>query len=503
MDSHRQQVSRIAARVTEFYLQKRPYRIYHGSTNSTRKTLFDTDNIIDTSHLNHVLNIELASMTALVEPNVSMEMLVRKTFALGVVPKVVPEFPSITVGGAFSGMAAESSSFAHGLLDDTVSWAEFIMANGEVVELSEESNPEVFHGAARTFGTLGTITLLRVALLQARPFVELTYHPVSSLAEHVTKMSEMMRDPSVQYVDGIIFEKDRGAVISGFQVETPRPDSEVRTFRRAEDEWFYLNAEQLVYSSEKGMSCSITVPLVDYFFRYDRGAFWAAKHVFTYFAVPFNEFTRWLFNPFMGAETLYHGLHENGMAKDNIIQDVVVPLENAHKLIEWIHDTWGIYPLWVCPIRPSLNKSMFSTQISEQSTPGMLISIGIWGPRLPNPLDFVTENRKLEHQLTQLMGMKWLYAQCYYTEAEFWNIYDKAWYDGLRRKCGAEHLPDVYQKTKFDWQAEQKAIDSSLIRWIFSFVWFIWPFPGIYGVLRVLTRSKYLLAKRKPNLIAL
>ncbi|KAI9652913.1 MAG: hypothetical protein M1831_006342 [Alyxoria varia] len=495
MDYHQQQVSKIAAKITGFHRRKQPYRIYHGNTNSTRKVLFDTDNIIDTSQLDNVLNIDLISMTALVEPNVSVETLVQKTFALGVMPKVVPEFPSITIGGAFSGMAAESSSFTHGLLDDTVSWVEFIMAGGAVVELSEKSMPEVFHGAARTFGTLGTITLLRVSLVDALPFVELTYHPVSSVAEHISKMREVMNDQNTLYVDGIIFGESQGVVITGCLTGTPRPGLEVRTFRRSEDEWFYIHAKHFIAGCENGMPRKLTVPLMDYFFRYDRGAFWAAKHVFTYFAVPFNEFTRWLFDPFMDTKTLYHGLHENGMAKDNIIQDVVVPLNKAQELIEWIHETWDIHPLWVCPIRPSINKSMFPTQISEQANSGMLISIGLWGPRLPNPLDFVAENRKLEHRLTDMMGMKWLYAQCYYTEHEFWNVYDKVWYDKLRRTCNAEYLPDVYQKTKFDWQAEQKAINSSWMRWLFSFVWFIWPVPGIYGVLRVLTRSKYLLAK--------
>ncbi len=35
-------------------------------------------------------------------------------------------------------------------------------------------------------------------------------------------------------------------------------------------------------------------------------------------------------------------------------------------------------------------------------------------------------------------------------ENEFWNIYDKQWYDALRTKYHAAYLPGVYDKVRFD-----------------------------------------------------
>ena len=45
-----------------------------------------------------------------VEPRITMEELVRKMMPYGLTIPVVPEFKSITVGGAIMGMGGESAS---------------------------------------------------------------------------------------------------------------------------------------------------------------------------------------------------------------------------------------------------------------------------------------------------------------------------------------------------------------------------------------------------------
>ncbi len=114
----------------------------------------------------------------------------------------------------------------------------------------------------------------------------------------------------------------------------------------------------------------------------------------------------------------------------------------------------------------------------------MIIIIGVWGPRLPNPAGFVAGNRKLERKVREVGGFKWLCAHCYFTEADTgnWEIYDKIWYDALKAKYHATYLPSVHDKIRFDWDAERGAIEGSFVRWLFSFIWWIWPVPGIYGV---------------------
>ena len=59
-------------------------------------------------------------------------------------------------------------------------------------------------------------------------------------------------------------------------------------------------------------------------------------------------------------------------------------------------------------------------------------------------------DRELEHKVRSLGGIKWLYAQGYYTQDEFWAIYDRKWYEAIREKYHATHLPSVYDKVNMD-----------------------------------------------------
>ena len=81
--------------------------------------------------------------------------------------------------------------------------------------------------------------------------------------------------------------------------------------------------------------------------------------------------------------------------------------------------------------------------------------------------------------------MKWLYAHTYYTEDEFWDIYDRTWYDALRVKYHATSLPSVYDKVKIDLDAQRRRSVSG--------IWAIWPFSGLYGVAKAAVGSNYLL----------
>src|SRR5271155_1423850 len=98
MEEHNAAVGHLAREIRQFYDRKEPFRIYHGSTNSTRSLSFRPSTSVDTSALNNVISINAAARTALVEPNVSMDALVAATLPHGLLPPVVMEFPGITVG---------------------------------------------------------------------------------------------------------------------------------------------------------------------------------------------------------------------------------------------------------------------------------------------------------------------------------------------------------------------------------------------------------------------
>ena len=125
--------SRPASADSTIYDRKEAFRIYHGSTNSTRQPAIRGSSYVDTSPLSHVLSVNPKDRTALVQPNVPMDRLVEETLKYGLIPPVVMESPGITVGGGYAGTSGESSSFKHGFFNRTIKRVEVVLANGNVV----------------------------------------------------------------------------------------------------------------------------------------------------------------------------------------------------------------------------------------------------------------------------------------------------------------------------------------------------------------------------------
>jgi delta24-sterol reductase len=165
---HRTDVEVIAAQVRELYHQQEPFRINHGSTNSTRRSVLERKRTIDISHLKYVLDVNVESRTVRVEPNVSMDRLAETTLKYGLIPPVVMEFPGITVGGGYAGTSGESSSFKYGFFDRTIIYVEMILADGKLVTASKTEKADLFHGAAGACGSLGIITLVELQLIEAK-----------------------------------------------------------------------------------------------------------------------------------------------------------------------------------------------------------------------------------------------------------------------------------------------------------------------------------------------
>lgn len=117
MRAHNTAVSHIQQRVSHFHASKTQYRIFHGGTNSTRSLQLDRTKIIDTSMLTNILSVHLppppssSTPTILVEPNTSMSALLAACLAHNILPKVIPELPGITVGGAYSGTSGDLASY--------------------------------------------------------------------------------------------------------------------------------------------------------------------------------------------------------------------------------------------------------------------------------------------------------------------------------------------------------------------------------------------------------
>jgi FAD/FMN-containing dehydrogenase len=435
-DKHRQQVADIAAQVKGYFELKKPFYIYHGSTNATRILSFKRDAMVDTSNLNNVLHVNTNMNTAIVESNVPMDKLVKETLKYGLVPPVVMEFPGITVGGGIQGGAGESGSFKYGCFNQICNSYEMVLANGEIIHASPKENTDLFYGTAGAFGTLGVITSAEVQLIPAKKYVELTYLPVTSFSDAV-KVLERTVKQDYDFIDSIMFGANHGVIIVGSLSDNIV--GSLQQFTRAQDPWFYLHAEKIDAKHEKFTE---TVPLVDYLFRYDRGAFWVGKYAFELFGKPFNRFTRWALNPILHTRKLYQALQESGASQQYLVQDLALPVSKAVSFMEFVDKELQIYPLWLCPIKTNTESPFLSSNLK---TP-LVINVGVWGNRIESREAFLTANKLVEQTLKKLGGKKWFYAHSYYTKEEFWSLYNKSWYDALRKKYAATSLPDVFEK---------------------------------------------------------
>ncbi|KAI1272398.1 hypothetical protein F5Y07DRAFT_379973 [Xylaria sp. FL0933] len=542
MERHRQAVRLIAATVRGYFEKSIPFRIMHGSTNSTRPAhLKSRARFVDIGALKNVLEVDTARRVALVEPNVPMDRLVESTLRHGLVPPVVMEFPGITAGGGFAGTAGESSSFKHGYFDQCVNAVEMVLPDGEIVvakpgrnrrdsesganavnhgdlvntRLGTGEDPEkyadLFHGAAGAVGTLGITTLLELQLIEAKRFVRTTYRRTSTTAEAIRAVREECRKPGNDYVDGMLFSEGHGVVVSGEMTDELPAGEEVRTFSGAWDPWFYMHVRNLTKGLPSSVSSSSSsspsqgtiteyIPLAEYLFRYDRGGFWVGEAAFGYFRpVPFTRFFQWFLDDFLHTRMLYRALHASGESARFFVQDLGIPYDTAEEFIKYTTKSLGIWPLWLCPLKtpkgpsfhPHMRRSSSSTSSATNadatSTTTEMLNIGVWGWGPKDKADFVRVNRALEAKVNELGGMKWLYAHTYYSEPEFWDAFGgREAYEALRTKYRATSLPSVYDKVKV------RTDDEATKGWK-PFVKSLWPVGGLYGIWKGIQSKDYML----------
>jgi delta24-sterol reductase len=435
-ERHQDKVAAVAKQIRSYYGTGTPFKVFHGSTNSTRILSFRKSEMVDVSNLTDVLSIDTDRRTALVESNVPMDRLVKATLAHDLLPPVVTEFPGITVGGGIQGGAGESSSFKWGFFNQAVNWVEYILADGSTIRTSPNKHADLFYGAAGSCGTLGVISAVEIQLIPAKKFVQLTYLPVTSFSDALQTLRQAIGEAH-DFTDGVMFGKKHGVIITGKL--TNDTVGNVQRFSRAHDPWYYLHAQKIDHTKTVTTE---TVPLEDYLFRYNRGAFWVGKYAFERFGIPCNACTRFLLNPILSTRKLYQALQASGASQEYLVQDLTLPIKNAEAGLEYIDKLTGIYPLWLCPIKPEPRSPLLCNGLHAP----LAINVGVWGPRVTNYEEFKKINRKLEARVAQLEGKKWMYAHTYYTKEEFWRIYDKKWYDALRQKYKATTLPSVFEK---------------------------------------------------------
>lgn len=439
---HQSKMNKLAQQMKQYsqHPSSKKLRFFHGSTNSTREQNIKDYYSIDISNLGDVLEVNTTEKYALVEPNVSMDKLVQATLAYGLIPPVVMEFPGITVGGAINGATIEASSYKYGQFNDNCLAYELLLGNGDIVWATEKENKDLFYGISGSYGTLGLITAVKVKLIPSAPLIRTVFSCTTSYQDTVDTLAQDIKESTADFLDAILFSKDSGVVIKGYFHH--RKDKRVQRFSKASNRWFY---EEVKKVSKRGKDKELLIPIYDFLFRYNRGAFWMGEYTFSYLHLPSNRITKTLLNPFMNTRKLYDGLHALNISQNYFIQDFYCPIEKTLEFLKKSENDLSIFPLWLCPIKPTKTLQKLSPSFIPTS---MLIDIGIWGQSKKYISNTVGLNKKFETYAKELSARKMLYAHTYYSEDEFWNIYDKKWYEILRKKYHAERIfPSVWEKT--------------------------------------------------------
>jgi hypothetical protein len=184
---------------------------------------------------------------------------------------------------------------------------------------------------------------------------------------------------------------------------------------------------------------------------------------------------------------MYTALHASKMQQHHIVEDLAVPLDQTVPFLEYLESDFSIYPLWLCPLK------FQATGLTIKHLPretDMMLNVGVWGPWDKKHKSFKEANLALEKFVKEKKGVKWLYAQTFYTEEEFWEIYDREKYERLRIKYGATKLPNVYDKVK---QPNQQKAQTSILAALWEAIFGLWLIGGLYGLFQAWRRAQYVL----------
>src|SRR3954466_11149145 len=133
-----------------------PVRLGKRTSNLFRTRAATTAPRLDVSGFSGVLTVDTEARTADVLGMTTYEDLVDAVLPYGLMPLVVPQLKTITLGGAVSGVGIESSSFRNGTPHESVIEMDVLTGDGRIVTASlTNEHADLFRAFPNSFGTLG------------------------------------------------------------------------------------------------------------------------------------------------------------------------------------------------------------------------------------------------------------------------------------------------------------------------------------------------------------
>lgn len=396
---------------------------------------------IDLREFNQVISIDVERKVAVVEGLVTYEQLVDATLEHNLLPTVVPELKTITIGGAFTGVGIESSSFKYGLVHETIISAEILLSNGEVVFCDKDNNSDLFYCFPNSYGTLGYALQVSVGLINIKPYIQLTNETFSNKTDFCEAIEgyALNKPKHIDYLDGVIFNESEMVITKARFVDNAPKLSNYRYMKI-----FYK-------SLLKKKTDYLTIK--DYIWRWDTDWFWCSRFFGMQNPILRLILGKWILNSksFWKIRKLVNTnpwlsriIEKLTGPQESVIQDVEIPINNSGKFIDFFFKHIPIRPIWVCPVKPLSSDQYFPLYTLDSNK--LYLNFGFWqGVPSKQPDGFY--NRKIEKCVQDLDGHKSLYSNSYYSKAKFWSIFDKHTYQTIKSKYDPNNqFSDLYTK---------------------------------------------------------
>ena len=403
---------------------------------------------LDTTGLTGVRVVDVGTCTAEVDGMCTYEDLVDATLPHGLMPLVVPQLRTITLGGAVTGLGIESSSFRNGLPHESVLEMDVLTGTGEIVTATPEGeHADLFRGFPNSYGSLGYATRLVIELEPVTGHVALRhirFHDLDSLCAAIGEVVATREHDGerVDFVDGVVFARDEAYLTVARHTSESGPPSD-------------YTGQQVFYRSLQHDGPEPRRDLLtthDYLWRWDTDWFWCSRA----FGAQ-NPRVRRLWPSRWRRSSVYWKLvaldqrlhvsdrieaRKGNPPRERVVQDVEIPLARTAEFLDWFLDTVPIEPIWLCPLRLRGNRSWDLYPLAPGET---YVNVGFWSS-VPGGEPGAT-NRAIERMLGALDGHKSLYSESFYTREEFDALYGGDAYAVLKAKHDPSgRFPDLYDK---------------------------------------------------------
>lgn len=427
---HERKVQRIARQLRErkgdrpVSLQKRAVSHMVPRSDDPRRK----DDKVDISDLDHIISIDPVRRVCVAEPGVTFVDLVEATLAHGLVPIVVPELKTITLGGAVAGCSIESMSYRYGGFHDGCLAYEVITGRGEVLRCTPENEHQlVFQMLHGTFGTLGIISELEFRLVPAKPFVRVTYERYTDLEAYKAAIRRHYEAQDIDFMDGIIHSPELYVLCAGDFVDAA-------PYTHSYD-WMRIYWKSTATRTEDYLRTA------DYFFRYDKGV----TNV-----MPSSFLGRLLLGRFVSSNEVLRLAQRfpwlAGGARPPITLDTFIAFGKVTEFLTWYRDAFRHYPLWCVPYKVVRPYEWLAPAYRPPVDDPLYLDLAVYG--MKQPPDGIDYYRLIEEKLMELRQIKTLISHNRYTEAEFWSVFNRENYDRARAVTDPGGVfRDLYSKT--------------------------------------------------------